>query len=242
MDIFRYYLAKLKGNPLSLLGRAFSKTVIEPLKYKTGEGYKSSEYWQDRFAKHGESILGPGDETEDEVGNREMYEKAKGIFIQVCQKEIPHLPSAKVLEIGCGGGFYTQIFHDLKVAHYTAVDITDIMFARLKTKFPTYRFLKKDVSTESLEGQFDLIVMIDVVEHIVEKNKFDFAMKGIKNALAPGGVLLITPVGKKRHRHLYYVNFWSLEDISAHFQECTLRKLVPYRYSELLTIKREKPP
>jgi hypothetical protein len=79
--------------------------------------------------------------------------------------------------------------------------------------------------------------MIDVIEHIVEQDKFRFAMANVHDCLAPNGTFLLTPVSDKNRKHLYYVRFWSFEDIAKCFPECSFRKLVPFRISSLLTIK-----
>ena len=231
-----YYLKKLKGNPLALLKRAIIKTCVEPFRYATKNGYQAEKYWQDRHAKYGMDILGPGDHTQTKEENIKMYQEAREIFIKTCRKDISDFKNIKVLEIGCGNGFYTQILNDLGVLNYTALDIVDVLFPELRKKFPSYRFLKKDVSQKPIEGQFDLIVMIDVIEHIVEKAKFQFALKNIQTALAPSGKFYLSPVGDKSGRHLYYVYFWSLEEITSAMEGCRVNSRIPFRFSQLLTI------
>ena len=240
MSGLKYYISKLKGSPLGLIKRTFLKTIIEPFKYGKKDGYKADRYWQDRFLKYGNSILGPGDETFSAEDNYKMYNEAKRIFTEELKKENLDFDKIKALEIGCGHGHYTKILQELGVKNHTAIDITDVLFEKHREHFPGFKFIKKDVSQEQIEGQFDLIVMIDVIEHIVEENKFRYAMNNIKNALAPGGIFLLTPVAQKTKKHLYYVKFWSLQDIRRCFDGYTFEKLIPFRISHLLTIKNNR--
>lgn len=240
MNDLKYFISKVKSNPLGLIKRAFLKTVIEPLKYGEKGGYKADRYWQDRFSKYGSSIFGPGDHSFSAKDNLKMYNEARNIFIEELKKENLDFEKVNVLEIGCGHGHYTKTLQELGVKNYTAIDITDVLFAQHKENFSGFKFIKKDVSQEKIEGQFGLIVMIDVIEHIVEDEKFQYTMNNIKNALAPDGIFVITPVAQKTKKHLYYVKFWSLQDIQCYFEGCAFRKLVPFRTSHLLIIKNTK--
>ena len=43
---------------------------------------------------------------------------------------------------------------------------------------------------KKLNGVFDLIVMIDVTQHITRKSEFNFAIRNIHGHLAEGGILI----------------------------------------------------
>ena len=48
-----------------------------------------------------------------------------------------------------------------------------------------------DTTSDVLDGSFNVVLMIDVVEHIVEETKLDFAMQNVDRCLAPGGVFVL---------------------------------------------------
>lgn len=233
-DIF----SKLKSNPLGLLHRTFNKLFVAPIKYKGANGYDAARYWQDRLAKHGRSLKGVGDEGLSEEENHKMYLQAGLIFLAMCQKEHVDLPNARVLEIGCGTGYYTQLLSEQGVKSYVGLDITNVFFPELKNEYPAYGFLKRDITTEEIQGEFDLILMIDVIEHITDPEKLTAALRNVKKHLAANGVFIVAPVPKKSKRSLFYVRFWSLDDIVNNFKGFRIGAAEPFRYSQIVAIRK----
>ena len=97
------------------------------------------------------------------------------------------------------------------------VDITDKIFPELQKKFPNYEFLKADISEDRIETKHNLIVIIDVILHIVTQEKFDSAMQNLKQALKPGGKIIIAPVDDISKRQMFHVHKWSLDDLKRTF-------------------------
>lgn len=231
-------ILKSSKDPLGFLWRVLYKTIIGRLKYGHSHGYDAAKYWNDRFNKYGFALKGAGDEGLSETDNQQVYTQAATVFTALCHQESLNFPAANVLEIGCGTGFYTQLLSDLGVKSYAGVDITDILFPQLRKRFPQFTFIKKDVTTDRLEGQFDLIVMIDVIEHIVEETKLSFALENIRNCLASDSLFIIAPITEVSKKHLFYVHSWCLEDIKPKFAGCDFRELVPFRSGFILVIKK----
>ena len=231
-------LSRLTKNPLGLLGRAFNKLLIAPLKYRSRRGYDAARYWQDRFAKHGFSLKGVGDEGLSEDENNRMYQEAAETFLTVCGCERIDFRNARVLEIGCGNGFYTKLLAEQGVRHYVGVDITNIFFPELGQRHPDFQFSCKDVTSDNLDGVFDLILMIDVIEHITNRDGLQAAFENVKSHLAVNGVFMVSPVPEIGKRSLFYVRFWSLEDILSSFEGFDVGKLVSFRYNHMLAIRK----
>lgn len=180
------------------------------IKYGAGNDYDAAKYWHDRFSKYGLSLKGAGNEGISEEENEKIYAEAAKVFTDLCRKEDIDFHNVSVLEIGCGTGFYTQLLHDLGVKSYTGVDITDVLFPKLRKKFPRFKFIKKDVTSDKLEGKYDLIIMIDVIEHIVKESKLSFAMENVKNCLSHNGVFIVTPIMKVSKKQLFYLRMVDL--------------------------------
>lgn len=230
-------ISKVLRHPFSFLKNAIYKGVVYPIQYGKGKDYDAAKYWGNRFRKHGNSLIGVGDEGMSEEANRRMYEEAAQIFQRVVQKWYPRLDDARVLEVGCGSGFYTAILEKLGVKNYTGMDITDVLFPEFLGKFPKYKFVKGDVTSRPIQGQFDLIVMIDVIEHIVDRSKFSSAMRHIRNALADGGMFIVAPLFERQQRHLFHVCFWALRDIQNEFQQYVFSDPIPFRNGLMVTIR-----
>lgn len=233
-DIF----SRFKTDPLGFIKRALYKTIIGPLKYGKGNDYAAHKYWCDRFSKYGLSLKGAGDEGLSEEENKKMYAEAAKVFTDLCLREGADFQSISVLEIGCGTGFYTHLLHNLGVKSYVGVDITDVLFPELRRKFSQFRFIKKDITSDKIEGKFDLIVMIDVIEHIVNEAKLSFAMENVKKCLSDNGIFIIAPILNTNKRHLFYLRSWSLEDIKRRFSGYVFEELISFRNSHILIIRR----
>lgn len=230
-------LLKIKTDPLAFLKAVVYKTLIAPIVYGRGNDYDAGKYWSDRFSKYGHSLKGVGNEALSEQDNQKSYTAAAQIFIDLCTKEGVDFNNARVLEIGCGTGFYTRILHDLGVKHYVGVDITDVLFSDLQQKFPDFQFMQKDVTADKITGEFDLIVMIDVIEHIVNNDKFTSAMENIKGCLAKSGVFIVAPLVQKQWRKLFYVTLWSFDDMKARFPGYHFGEPVLFRDGNIVAIR-----
>ena len=236
--IMNEILLKFKRDPIGFLRRAFYKTLVAPLRYRRKGGYDARRYWQDRLDKYGTSLKGVGDEGLSEKDNKVMYEQAALKFLELCRKEGVDLKQSRVLEIGCGNGFYTQILWDQGVKQYVGIDIADSLFPGLVNRFPGYTFSRRDVTADAIKGKFDVILMIDVIEHIVGDAALDHAMKAVQDALVGGGIFLVAPLARIGKKSLFYVRFWTAADITKRLASFQFGDLVPFRYSHLLAARK----
>jgi SAM-dependent methyltransferase len=237
-DIIQTSFNKLRQDPVGFLRRAIFKTLIAPVKYHSKDGYDAARYWSDRLKKYGTAMKGVGDEGLSEQANYEIYETASTAFLGLCRQESIDLSSARVLEIGCGNGFYTRILKQQGVTRYLGVDITDALFPVLTNRFSGFQFICRDITTDVIDGEFDLIVMIDVIEHIVLEEKLDFAMSNIQRCLAKNGRFFVAPVLKHGRRSMFHVRFWTVGDIMSRLSQCSVSDPVLFRGSNLLIVKK----
>ena len=236
----REILYKLRHEPLSAIARGLNKQFLAPRRYTRGGGYDAARYWSDRFTRYRGSLKGAGDEGLSEKENRRRYEEAARVFVEFCRSEGVDLPAARVLEVGCGSGYYTELLANLGVSSYVGFDITDVLFPELRDRFPEFDFEQGDITADKVAGTFDLIVLIDVIEHIVEDEKLSSAMEHLKGALAPGGVLVLAPVTQRPTHHLFYVRLWSLEEVCERFPGYVVGEPEPFRAGGIVAIR--KPP
>jgi ubiquinone/menaquinone biosynthesis C-methylase UbiE len=98
-----------------------------------------------------------------------------------------------ILEIGCGYGVYIPIL--LKHAStLVGIDINQKYLAEAQKRNP--KAILRVMSAEKLEfpnGFFDVVVMIEVIEHIPNDQ---WAMNEISRVLKPGGMLVMTAPNK----------------------------------------------
>lgn len=119
----------------------------------------------------------------------------------------------KVLEIGCGRGFYLKtlksIWPDLEI---TGVDLNRKYLKRAKEFIGDLRVNLKEANATKLpfaDKTFDRIIASEVLEHILEDEK---AISEMYRVLKPGGIALIT-VPNKNYPFCWDPANWVLERV-----------------------------
>ncbi|MDT8273387.1 MAG: class I SAM-dependent methyltransferase [Desulfomonilia bacterium] len=117
-----------------------------------------------------------------------------------------HFPRAhEVLEVGCGtGNVLSSLSQSMPGLSLSGSDlfIEGLHFA--KTRIPSAQLYQMDACRMPFENEFDLILALDVLEHIGDDT---IALKEISKSLRPGGGVLITA---PQHQWL-----WSTQDEKA---------------------------
>jgi cyclopropane fatty-acyl-phospholipid synthase-like methyltransferase len=168
-----------------------------------------------------------------------MYDEAKRVFIALCKNQGLDFSNIRMLDIGCGTGFYAQIFRENGGRNYVGIDIADTLFGKLREMYPDYEFCKKDVGMQELEGKFDLIIMIDVTQHITDDVKFSYAMQNVKSHLTKDGTFIVTSWLNDKLRTSCYEVSRSMEAYNRQFPDFVFGKPVPFRDKYIFSIKKK---
>jgi 2-polyprenyl-3-methyl-5-hydroxy-6-metoxy-1,4-benzoquinol methylase len=103
---------------------------------------------------------------------------------------------ARVLDVGCGVGRWTQRLAAAGAA-VTGVDISRTMLGEARRRLNAAglgarcRFRCEDLCELALGEQFDLIVGVTVLQHIVDPVRFQRALRNLVAHLAPTGRLVL---------------------------------------------------
>jgi SAM-dependent methyltransferase len=103
-------------------------------------------------------------------------------------------PPGNVLELGCGIGDVSWRMSTIwPLSNITGVDISpvSIAFANKLFNSPKLKFLTGTLEAVNFTRQFDLIVMVDVYEHIAVEDRYKLHST-IKNLLTQNGRLILT--------------------------------------------------
>ncbi len=116
---------------------------------------------------------------------------------------IEHLNPSSVLDVGCGDGFLIGCLND-KIDDRVGVDFSERALRFARAFHPDIQFLCCDV--DDVKNQFDVVVAVEVLEHIPEKNINKFVMSLINKTKIGGRVILCVPttnvpLSKKHYRH-----------------------------------------
>ncbi len=83
-----------------------------------------------------------------------------------------------------------------------------------------------------------MVTMIDVIEHIVTEEKLRGAFENVKQCLADDGVFVLGPLMNRTKRHLFYVHFWTPEDVKRLFGGYHFSEPLWFRNGNLVLISR----
>lgn len=221
------------------MSKACIRLVIKKIALCALRGYRADKYWADRLSKYAlHDFRGVGNAGLSEEENRRTYLEAKKTFLALYAHEKINFKEVRILDIGCGNGFYAGVFSEEGATKYLGVDITDVLFPKLKQKFPNYTFQKLDITNKDLQGEFDLIVMIDVTQHITNHRKFSRAMRNVREHLSKSGIFIVTSWLQDNVRKSFYEQSRSINAYIKEFPNFVFSKPLPFRQKFIFSIKR----
>jgi 2-polyprenyl-3-methyl-5-hydroxy-6-metoxy-1,4-benzoquinol methylase len=94
-----------------------------------------------------------------------------------------------VLEVGCGDAFASRIVFQ-EVNCLTAIDFDPIFIKDAKSRCKEFECKVHDILDSPVDGCFDAVYAIDVLEHIPKNREYDF-MDNIYRSLSEDGVVII---------------------------------------------------
>lgn len=228
--------SKLLRDPLGVLKRRWT-SLSERIRFGDSLDYRAVEYWGLRHGTYGFDLRGVGDKTKSHEENVRLLEEGSEVFLKVCREATVDFTNARILDVGCGTGHFAGLLRQHSVREYLGIDIVDTLFEGLRTRMPGFRFQRLDVGTEPLGERFDLILAMDVLQHIVNNRKFSFALENIRSHLNVGGTVVISTVLGPLHREAFYVVRRPLKMFEDAFPGFTLSKPIPYADSLVFSLR-----
>ena len=205
--------------------------ALQPLRFGAvfGRSYDAPRYWRHRLRAYGFTLRGVGHVGMTEAANEAMYEAAAATLRTVCATAGVKLGEARVLDVGCGTGFYAEVCRAAGCASYVGADITDVLFAAMRARYPGYRFVRRDAGREPLPGSHDLVLLIDVTQHVTDARRFDYLIGNVAARVRSGGVLVFTSWLDAWKRETFYERSRTLGAYTAALPGWRLADPVPFR-------------
>ena len=156
------------------------------------------QYWEERLS------AGPTLENVGWLGwgagfNRWMYRIRAHVFVKrvraALKKQGIIADRLSVLDVGCGSGFYIDLWKRTGVRNICACDLTSAVVDTLSKRYPDVSFARADVGEPIVPyaaESFDAISCMDVLFHIVDDNRYRQAVGHCAHLLKPGGLLILT--------------------------------------------------
>lgn len=157
-----------------------------------------AEYWEQRLAG-GPSLQQVGFRALGRRFNEWMYRVRRAGFLRemrAAMREAGMDPAtARILDAGCGSGFYLERWQELGIRSISGCDLTEAAVTALRGRFPRLGFQQADIGLPDAlfpQGRYDAISCMDVLFHIVDDRKYETAFENFSLMLRPGGLLVFT--------------------------------------------------
>lgn len=118
-----------------------------------------------------------------------VYHRFVDYYAEVRDDILPLVPAAvrEVLEIGCGRGATGKLLQERFGCRVTGVELNPVV-AREAARH-LHAVLAGDVETLAIPGRYDLIVALELFEHLTRQEEFLARMRAL---LEPGGTILLS--------------------------------------------------
>jgi SAM-dependent methyltransferase len=97
---------------------------------------------------------------------------------------LPFVPpeAREVLEVGCGRGVTGRLLQERLGCRVTGVELNPVVAQEAARHL--HRVIQGDVQTLDLDGRYDVVIALELVEHLVDSERF---LARVLELLAPGG-------------------------------------------------------
>jgi len=109
----------------------------------------------------------------------------------------------RVLDVGCGVGRWSRLLA-ARGARVTGIDLSPTMIDEARRRAAAQgvgnacRFLVADLATLATGEEFDLVLSVTVLQHILDPAALRAALERMAQHLAPGGVLILLEAAPQR--------------------------------------------
>ena len=134
-----------------------------------------------------------------------------------------------LLDIGCGDGrFLREVSR-----RYSNIDLKGVDYSRTavqlaKAMNPAIEYLCADITAESLPKKYDVVTMIEVLEHIPPEIIPDFLLAVADCLVLPGKLILTVPHTNKRVQEKHYQHFTSASLQKTLEPFFTVDRIIPF--------------
>ena len=157
--------------------------------------YQPSAYWEERaqrFAGEGAGLA-----AVCAYGMPEFYNRAIQLEQRLALRPwLDVKPGTRVLDVGCGVGRWSRLLA-AKGASVTGVDLSPTMISQAQQRAAAEgvadrcQFRVQDLSRLDVGGQFDVVLGVTVLQHILEPALLRAAVRRMTAHLAPGGRMIL---------------------------------------------------
>jgi SAM-dependent methyltransferase len=114
--------------------------------------------------------------------------KKEADFIETLVSAHRRSEGTRLLDVGCGHGWHDlYLKKDFKI---TGVDLNETILEIARERNPEIDYLLGDVRDFDLNGEFDVVLCLDALEHLLTYEDLEVALDSLLRHLAEDGVLI----------------------------------------------------
>jgi SAM-dependent methyltransferase len=187
-----------------------------------------AQYWEDRARRF--AVQGEGLAAVCSYGMPEFYNRAIQLTQELALEPWLECSGKRVLDIGCGVGRWSRRMA-ARGALVTGVDLSATMVAEASRRAAAEnlaarcRFLVRDISELDLGAQYDRIIGVTVLQHILDPARLECSVQALAAHLAPGGRMVLVEAAPDALNSRCDTDIFTArrrEDYLALFQRCGL--------------------
>jgi malonyl-CoA O-methyltransferase len=138
-------------------------------------------------------------EWAEKTNIKRIYDKRYNFFIECINRAKERLGrKLRVLDAGCGDGYWLWRLHDLQQVELTGIDYNPLRVQRAGQVVPDVAVYHSDLMDFCSEEPFDVILLSQVVEHV--ENDVEL-LKRIRTLLHEDGTLIVGTTNEGSHLH-----------------------------------------
>lgn len=179
---------------------------------ETDGEYGPRAYWERRLSNDF-SLRGVGYAGFSVRYNEYLY-RQKVLALQTALERYDiSLTGKAVLDVGCGTGFFIELYSGWGAKAVTGWDITETSVRESRKRYPHCRIEKVDIAAPlATTERFDIVNVFDVMYHIMDDDFFAQGLRNTTHLVRPGGYLFLTDrLGGEDSRAAEHVRFRSLK-------------------------------
>jgi len=178
--------------------------------------FDGGRYWSERLER-APSLVGTGTAGRPASWQQWMYRAKERAFFRALTSAGVRIRGARVLNFGCGTGYFEQVWERHGASAVSGLDIVAHVVADLRARHPQRWYAAGDLSEEpELLGELppqDLVTMIDVAYHVVDDARLERVLDRLMDKVASDGHIMLTdmlyePPGLERHVRFRTLGWW----------------------------------
>jgi len=152
--------------------------------------FSPRRYWEDRHQAFAGTLAAVGHARLSDEANAEQYTiKSERIAAMIRRCHDGESGDA-LLDAGCGVGMLTPLYMEMGFI-VMGVDFSETAIAQARLRCPAAAFHSADLARLQLRRAFDVIVVADVLQHIIDDHRFRATLERLREHMKKDGCLIV---------------------------------------------------